>query len=184
MVHPDNQLVAQARENPAVYKEIVERYEGKLLAYVRRISGLNIEDAEDVLQEVFVKAYYNLNAFNDKLKFSSWIYRIAHNTTMSELRKRHVRPLYYYIEEDLIRLSDGLEITNDLEKKEFNAHVRSILEGMDKKYGEILILKFLEEKDYKEISDILKIPAGTVATRINRAKKKFREVYMKLETRN
>jgi len=177
MEKTDNELVLDSLRDQRHYAIIVERYNGKLSSYIRRISGLKTEDVEDVLQEVFIKAYYNLNSFKQHLKFSSWIYRIAHNTTMSELRKRHVRPLYYYEENDLISMVDAFYIESHREQQDFHEHVRTIIQKMDEKYKDVLTLKFLEEKDYKEISDILKIPEGTVATRINRAKKKFRDLY-------
>ena len=174
----DIELVKASLEDRQAFLHIMERYEGKLLAYIRRISGLNKEDAEDVLQEVFLKTYTNLNAFNQKLKFSSWIYRIARNETISEARKRKARPVYYFEDKDLVRIADGLEVDVDLIKSEDAEDVRNVIESLDKKYREVLVLKFLEEKDYNEISDILKKPVGTVGTLINRAKKKFKEKFL------
>jgi len=175
----DIELVALTLEDSAYFAHIIDRYRRQLQHYIRRISGLGAEDSEDVLQDVFIKTYKNLNGFNPKLKFSSWIYRITHNTTMSEMRKRKVRPLHYVDTEDLVRIADQMDISDDLEKQEFNEEVKGMLAKLDKKYRDVLVLKFLEEKDYKEISDILKIPEGTVGTRINRGKKKFREEFIK-----
>ena len=175
----DNELVQLTLENQEIFKYLIERYKGQLIAYIKRISGLNYEDAEDVLQEVFVKIYYNLNGFNQKLKFSSWAYRIAHNETMSDLRKRKVRPLNYVEMEDLVKIADKLDISAEVEHKDLQNEINSILSKLDKKYREVLVLKFLEEKDYNEISDILKKPVGTVGTLINRAKKQFKKTYEK-----
>ena len=84
----DEELVALALKDPQVYASIMERYEEKLLRYIMRISVNSKEDAEDVLQDVFLSAYKNLNDFDQDLKFSSWIYRIAHNKVISHFFKR------------------------------------------------------------------------------------------------
>ena len=83
----DEELVALALKNQDFFACLVERYEPKLMRYVRRISAATQEDAEDLLQEIFVKVYRNLNDFDPDLKFSSWIYRIAHNQVISYWRK-------------------------------------------------------------------------------------------------
>jgi RNA polymerase sigma-70 factor (ECF subfamily) len=143
-----------------------------------RISVNTKEDAEDVLQDVFLSAYKNLNDFDQDLKFSSWIYRIAHNKVISHFRKITARPKTTTYEGDsqlLNILASDEDIALSLEKKHASEGVRDILEQLDEKYREVLVLKFLEEKDYKEISDILEKPMGTVATLISRAKKQFKE---------
>lgn len=174
----DEELVALTLENPDIYALLVERYEEKLLRYVMRISAGTREDAEDVLQDVFLSAYKNLNDFDQELKFSSWIYRIAHNKVISHFRKVTARPKTMTYEGDtqlLNILASDEDMQRDLEKKYTIDEVRDVLDTMDERYREVLMLKFLEEKDYKEISDILEKPMGTVATLINRAKKQFKE---------
>lgn len=175
----DEELVALTLEDENFYAILIERYEEKLARYVARISGGSKEDVEDVLQDVFVSAYKNLNDFDQDLKFSSWIYRIAHNKVISHFRKITARPKTVTYEGDtqlLNVLASDQDLVRDLEKKYTAVEVRSILDEMDERYREVLMLKFLEEKDYKEISDILEKPMGTVATLINRAKKQFREI--------
>ncbi|MCD4760747.1 RNA polymerase sigma factor, partial [bacterium] len=149
----------------------------KLLRYIRRISGLNIEDAEDVLQDVFIKVYQNLNSFDTSLKFSSWIYRITHNQVISNFRKKQARPQEISGDNELIlnNIVSDLDMGRDIDLGYARENIDKILNSLDIKYREVLVLKFLEEKEYKEISDILKKPMGTVATLLNRAKKQFRE---------
>ena len=174
----DEELVARTLENPEIYALLVERYEKKLLRYIMRILSGTKEDAEDILQDVFLSAYKNLNDFDQELKFSSWIYRIAHNKVISHFRKVTARPKTMTYEGDsqlLNILASEEDIAKSLEKRHDAGEVRNILDELDEKYREVLFLKFLEEKDYKEISDILEKPMGTVATLINRAKKQFRE---------
>jgi RNA polymerase sigma-70 factor (ECF subfamily) len=174
----DEELVAETLKNPDSYVFLVERYETKLLRYILRISLGSREDAEDILQDVFLSAYKNLNDFDQDLKFSSWIYRIAHNKVISHFRRIKARPktMTYEGDSQLLNILAGEEnIERDLDKKYTVAQVEKMLDQLDDKYREVLILKFLEEKDYKEISDILEKPMGTVATLISRAKKQFKE---------
>lgn len=174
----DEELVALTLKDENFYGFLIERYEEKLGRYVGRISGGTKEDTEDVLQDVFLSAYKNLNDFDRDLKFSSWIYRIAHNKVISHFRKVTARPKTVTYEGDvqlLNVLASEEDLAKDLERKYTAEEVRSILETMDPQYKEVLFLKFLEDKDYKEISDILEKPMGTVATLINRAKKQFRQ---------
>jgi RNA polymerase sigma-70 factor (ECF subfamily) len=174
----DEQLVGETLKNTQAYAFLVERYEEKLLRYIMRISTNTKEDAEDVLQDVFLSAYKNLNDFDQDLKFSSWLYRIAHNKVISHFRKVTARPKTTTYEGDsqlLNILASEEDLARNLERKYTAAEVRKVLDLMDGQYQEVLVLKFLEEKDYKEISDILEKPMGTVATLISRAKKQFKE---------
>jgi RNA polymerase sigma-70 factor (ECF subfamily) len=174
----DEELVAKALEDPEAYVFLVQRYEGKLLRYIMRISRGTREDAEDLLQDVFLSAYKNLNDFDQELRFSSWVYRIAHNKVISHFRKVTARPKTTTYEGDsqiLNILASEENIERDLEKKYTAQEVLEVLDQLEERYREVLVLKFLEEKDYKEISDILEKPMGTVATLISRAKKQFKK---------
>src|SRR3989344_5032191 len=89
----DEEIVALVlADNSAHYEYLIRQYENKLARYVERIAFLRKDDVKDIVQETFIKAYRHLNDFDVNLKFSSWIYRIAHNETMSFLRKMKVRP--------------------------------------------------------------------------------------------
>ena len=174
----DEELVALTLENPDNYRVLVERYEVKLLRYIMRISSSTMEDAEDILQDVFVSAYRNLNGFDPDLKFSSWIYRITHNKVISHYRKTTARPktVTYEGDNDLLNILKGdSDLAEDLERQYTAKEVMDTLSEMDERYREVLVLKFIEDKNYREISDILEKPMGTVATLISRAKKQFKE---------
>jgi len=159
---------------------IVEKYEQKLLKYILRITNVSYEDAENILQEVFIKSYTKINSYNSDYSFSSWIYRIAHNHTIDYFKK-HSKKETVNLEGDddninFLNLFESWEnIEENISKKELNKKIWEIIYSLDSKYSEILILKFLEEKNYSEISDILKIPEWTVATLINRWKKQFKQ---------
>jgi RNA polymerase sigma-70 factor (ECF subfamily) len=168
-------LVARALADPDEYAEIVEKYERPLLRYILRISNIPREEGEDLLQNVFLKAYQNLRDFDSDLKFSSWIYRIAHNEVISNWRRRSARPEEVNLEvvEAARLLQSTLDIPAATDEKLLAEFVQSILTKIPQKYREVLILRYLESKDYSEISDILRRPMGSVATLLHRAKKSF-----------
>lgn len=179
----DEKLVDLTLKDQKHYAELISRYRYRLLRYIQKITNVTEEDAEDLLQETFIKAYYNLNSFDPDLKFSSWIYRIAHNQVISNFRKLKARPQGHaiQIDEKMVRtLASSLDTKRGADLHYLAENIGLVLSSMDIKYREILILKFLEEKEYKEISDILKKPMGTVATLINRAKKQFKKEAAKL----
>ncbi len=172
----DEELVALALKQSDFFAQIVKRYEAKLTAYLKRLFNLNREDIEDILQEAFVKVYLNLNEFDGDLKFSSWIYRIAHNQAISSWRKVKARGFSISLDEnDWQELTAEIDVADEVSRGLDRQLIAEALARLPLKYREVLILKFLEEKNYKEISDILKKPAGTIATLINRGKKLLAE---------
>ena len=173
---PDEQLVKHVREqDKEAYTEIINRFEDKLMRYAVYLTD-DENKAADVVQEAFIKAYINLNSFDVKKKFSSWIYRIAHNEAMDVLRKhyKHIPML------DDVDFDSGIDLENNLIKQELSGHAQLCLSQMPILYREPLSLYFLEDKSYDEISDILRIPVPTVGTRINRAKVLMRKICQKI----
>ena len=174
----DEELVKRSLQDIKYFACLFERYEKKLIRYILRISSFSEEEANDVLQEAFLKIWKNLNKFDDSLKFSSWIYRIVHNTTITEWKKSksYGKDQQIKIDNELFEnLPEGIDLVKKFQKGDNNKEIRKILNILPEKYSEVLVLKFLEEKNYNEISDILKKPPGTIATLIHRAKKAFRE---------
>lgn len=175
----DQEVVKLALGERAFFGHIVDRYEAKLDRYITRLGVRNPEDREDVLQEIFIKVYKNLNDFDLSLSFSSWIYRIAHNEAVSWYRKLKVRPEGYLIGESekvLNMMGDGAEDAESrLDRSIESKQLLSVLEQLDTKYRDVLILRYFEHLEYEEISDILKLPVGTVGTLVHRAKKKLRQ---------
>lgn len=174
----DQELVLKSLQNVEYFACLFERYEQKLIRYILRISSFSKEEADDVLQEAFLKIWKNLNKFDGSLKFSSWAYRIVHNTTISEWKKSksYGKNNQIKIDEDLFaNFPSEINLAQEFNKKDLNQEIRKILDTLPEKYREVLVLKFLEEKNYNEISDILKKPMGTIATLIHRAKKEFQK---------
>ena len=179
----DEQLVQVSLENQDCFYYLMKRYEPKMLRYIKRLTNISQEESADILQEIFIKVYRNLNGFNQKLKFSSWIYRIAHNEIINQYHKRksYSAMINLNIKDDDVNnmaelVCDTFDVQDDYISRENTEKVREALKELPDKYREILILRFLEDKSYDEISHILRKPAGTVATLINRAKSKFTKI--------
>ncbi len=148
------------------YREIVARYQDKLMRYANYLVYYNNMEAADIVQNSFIKAFINLNSFDTRKKFSSWIYRIVHNEAMNAVaRHRNELPILEGVD-----FEDGGSIIDNLSKEEVRARVNKCLSLLPPLYREPLVLFFIEEKSYEEISDILRLPTGTVGTRISRAK--------------
>ena len=169
----DKELVIAAKKNPDEFQAIVTRYWGRLFSYIRRMSYFSQEDIEDILQEVFIKIYRYLNDYDEGMTFSTWVYQITRNTVIDEIRKRKARPQTIWLEnEDLVKV---LKSSLSLEKEYFDndalEKIKEIITQMPDKYREVLILRFIEEKSYEEIVDIVQLPKGTIASLINRGRK-------------
>lgn len=173
----DEELVLLTLEDKNNFGALVERYQAKLGRYIARLGVHNPEDQSDVLQDIFLKTYRNLNGFDTSLQFSSWMYRIAHNEAISWYRKKNVRPEGHMIadsEEMLSFLSGKSEAADETFDMKINAkELNEALYRIDDKYKQVLILRFFEHKEYEEISDILKIPTGSVGTLLHRGKKQL-----------
>ena len=176
----DEELVKEVLKDKNKFGDLISKYQAPLERFIKRRTYASAQDVEDLLQDIFIKVYLNLNAYDASFKFSSWIYRIAHNEIISAYRKKKIREHYNF--EDLenngeLNFAEILgDDTNILQQVHNNVEVEKIkgaIEKLDTKYKEIFILRFIEEKDYVEIGDILQIPTGTVSTLIHRAKKQL-----------
>jgi RNA polymerase sigma-70 factor (ECF subfamily) len=168
-----DEQIALAVQNGASnrFGELVERYEAKLLRYARKFL-LDPEDAQDIVQDIFIKAYENLQSFDPSRRFSPWIYRIAHNEFVNALKKKESRRTIFTIDFDTlfphlqaVDTADSMAIERDTRET-----LDKYLDKLDPKYREPLILYYLESMDYREIADILRIPISTVGVRLARAR--------------
>lgn len=171
----DEEVVKKVIESDReLYAIIIKRYQDKLLRYTYSLIR-DKEKSKDSVQETFIRAYTNLNIFNTQKKFSSWIYRIAHNQAINFAKKNHRE----------IQLLDDLDfespenIEENFDQEKDVERINLCLKDIPILYREPLSLYYIEEKTYQEISDILRIPMGTVATRINRAKKIMKNICQK-----
>ena len=167
----DEALVPLAIADDRYFGILVDRYEPRLRRYVMRFINCSTEDAEDILQDTFINAYRNLNGFDTGLKFSSWIYRIAHNEAVSHLRRVTSRPAMPWEDDKLEALASEVDVERELHRTMDNATIRAAVDRLDTKYREALVLRYFEDKSYEEISDILRKPTGSVSSLITRAKR-------------
>lgn len=154
------------------YSLILDRYGDKLFRYLKRLVNWDEMTLEDLTQETLIKVYINLRGFDQKRQFSSWIYRIAHNVGVDFLKKQ--RQKYTPLEEWEEVLGDKQELVEELAiKEEEKSNLKKALKELDLKSREILVLFYMEEKSYEEISDILEIPVASVGVGLMRAKQKL-----------
>lgn len=178
----DPELVKLSLNNSEFYGFLVQKYQDKLKRYILRIAGGAYNDADDILQDVFIKVYKNLNDYDPRLKFSSWIYRITHNETISFLRKINRKPTTYNFEIDAVKvktIEEDLTLDQEIDNQKLKDNLLKIINNLDKKYQDVVLLRYTEDKDYQEISDILKKPQGTVATLLRQAKSQLRNEIIK-----
>jgi len=174
----DEDLVKAVSRDPEHLKFLIDRYWEKLFWFVKRISYFSPEDIEDILQDVFVKVYQKINSFDDSYKFSTWVFQITRNTTIDAIRKKGARPMEMSFEKvdlELIAVGNGIDLEKQMIDKENLEKVGKLIDSLPLKYREVMILRFLEEKNYEEIMDIVKKPKGTVASLLNRG----REIFLK-----
>lgn len=179
------EIIKKISKNPEAFAEIIDMYEKKLLRYILKITNISIEDAENLLQDIFLKVYIHINDYDAKFSFSSWVYRIAHNIVIDYHRKnKNICKIESEWDDELQKLIENIvdEWNNPediLNKKELANCIQKSLCSLNINFKEALILKFIEEKNYTEISDILRIPEWTVWTLINRWKKLLKEIILK-----
>jgi RNA polymerase sigma-70 factor (ECF subfamily) len=159
---------------------LVTRYEEKLLRYGRKFLSKS-EDIEDIVQDVFLNCYQNIQSFDASQKFSPWIYRIAHNAFVNGLRKHKRSPLVF-VDFDAFVAHPVYEdpLPREREQAEIKKMIDKGLSSLKPHYREVLVLYYLEELSYKEISDIVQVPVGTVGIRLKRAKEALKQACEKL----
>lgn len=157
------------------YGEIISRYQEKLIRYVNRYCHDEAQ-SQDVVQMTFIKAYTNLNGFDTKLKFSSWIYRISHNEAINIIKK--YRHEFTPSDESWFQQlpGDDKPISTTIDNKLLGSLLAKQIAQLDSKYQDPLVLHYFEGQSYQEISDVLRLPVATVGTRIKRAKQQIKKL--------
>ena len=160
------------------YNELVFRYKDKILNFLYRFMH-DIDLAQDLAQETFLKVYIKKDSYREISKFSTWLYTIASNLAKTELRKIKRRKTYSISEISISEREHNYFIDEDnndkLDDNEAKILHKSIFE-LEQDFRTIIILREIQELSYENISKILKLPLGTVKSRINRGKLKLREI--------
>jgi len=170
----DEQLVGRIRKGEKeLFGILIDRYEAKLTRYIKRFLQ-NEEDITDIVQNVFIKVFVNLQSFDVDRLFNSWIYRIAHNETVTYLKKRGNEKVSF-LDFDTMFPHPFAKETADKPTldKELEDLMTSSLSLIPLKYKEILVLYYYEELSYQEIADILHIPIATVGVRLRRGREQL-----------
>jgi len=162
--------------NLDAFTELFGLYEARVWRYAASIVDVP-DDADDVVQEAFIKAYQNLRTYNLRRPFSPWLYRIVRNEALNHRRREQK----YVTGEPGSKVLDAyarddISAHQQVEKKEMKAIVQASLRRLPLQYREPILLFYLEGRKYEEISDILRIPMNTVATRIRRGKQVLKTI--------
>ncbi|MFT9849883.1 RNA polymerase sigma factor [Aneurinibacillus sp. REN35] len=165
------------RGEQEAYAHLVNRYKNKVYALLLGM-GASPQDAQDITQETFIKAYRHLAGYHPEKKFSSWIYKIAINSCHDTWRKRKQEILSEQEEEHI----DHTSPEHIYLHKEQADELMGYIARLPKKYGLVLLLRYIDELSYKEIADVLALPLPTVQTHLHRAKKKLRDMLLDTET--
>jgi RNA polymerase sigma-70 factor (ECF subfamily) len=182
----DQEVVAQARAGrETAYRELIGRYERPVFSIIYRLVR-DRELAEDLAQDTFIKVLNALDRYDPKQKFSSWIFKIAHNTAIDRLRKREVDTLSLDGSPNA-RTADDVEATRIVvasteespeeyaASREIGTEIEKALARLRPEYRTAIILWHIEDRPYEEIAEIMEIPLGTVKTFIHRARNELRK---------
>ncbi len=177
MKRDDSELVKRAKNGDGkAYDELTLLYKDAVYNIIYRMVH-NHQEAEDLLQEAFIKAYNSIGSFNEEYAFSTWLFKIATNNCIDFFRKRKLRT---YSMDETIRYKDD-EIKHEYADTEPTAEkemlaseksrfIRQAIDNLPEKYKKVIILRHQDEKSYEEISEMLNLPLGTVKARIFRAR--------------
>ncbi len=160
------------------YEILVNRYQKPIYNLAYRLSG-NAEDAQDIAQEAFVKAYQSLQSFNPQYSFKSWLFRIAQNLSIDQLRKKSRHPQISMNQEIEDDSGDSLQrewadpspnARTLLIEKQKGERIEQMIQSLPEPYKTVIVLRHIEELQLEEIAQILRMPLGTVKTNLYRAR--------------
>ena len=164
------------------FEELVKRYQRPIVGYVFRMLG-DYDSSLDVTQEVFIKVYNSLHRYSSDYKFSTWLYRIAHNATIDHIRRNSSNT--QSIETDSADGSYQLQIESrgpspekDRERKEWKAEIEAVVKRLPTAYRELILLRHSQDLSYDEIAEVTGLPLGTVKNRLFRAREMMREIFI------
>jgi len=169
-VATDQDLVAQARAgDESAVRALVERYQRPVYSLVRRLVG-DPQRAEELAQDAFVKALRALDRYDPERRFASWLFKIAANTALDELRRRRAAP----IEEPLPETATAPTSPEaGAAASELRAHLEAALARLRPEYRAVVLLRHVEGRSQEEIAEILGVPVGTVKTHLHRARRQL-----------
>ena len=175
----DGELVQSAlagRESG--FEELVRRYQRPIAAYVYRMVG-DYDAALDLTQDVFIKVYASLSRYRSEFKFSTWIYKIAHNAAIDHLRRNAARDHAVTRDDDRTETriaSRRLTPEQESERNERRSEIEVVVQLLPPAYRELIVLRHSHDLSYDEIAEITGLPLGTVKNRLFRAREAMRDL--------
>jgi len=178
----DHRLLRQVQEGDMVaFSQLVDRYRGRLMNVIGRML-ISREEAEDIVQEAFLRVYQHRDSFDFKHCFSTWLYTIALNLARNELRKKKK---YKFV--DIFEMQNK-EVETAVDAKvpsNLGPAIKAAIDGLPEKYKIAFILRDIDEMPYEEVARVLSVPLGTVKSRVNRARSILKEkLKPRMEERN
>jgi len=175
-VGEESELIDRALQGDRIaFTELVLTHQDRLFASMVQVTG-SPDEAEEIVQEAFIRAFIKLDSFQQNSQFFTWLYRIAFNSVLTNRRRHRVR-----VSLDHHREANGLEVVaeNDgvdegLLRDERVIMVRQAMETLTNEHRSILVLREMEEHSYETIAEILEISIGTVRSRLNRARRQLK----------
>jgi RNA polymerase sigma-70 factor (ECF subfamily) len=164
------------------FEALVQRYQRPIVGYVYRMLS-DYDAALDVSQEVFIKVYNSLDRYSSDYKFSTWLYRIAHNAAIDHIRRNSKKEQSLETEgaEGTYQLqleSPRPTPEDDREKSEWRTEIELVVKCLPSAYRELIVLRHGEDLSYAEIAEITELPLGTVKNRLFRAREMMREMFV------
>ena len=156
------------------YGILVRRYQRRLTAFLSQLVG-DLELARELSQEAFVRAWSALDRFDPRYRFSTWLFRIAHNLGIDQLRRRrlHTMPLYRTDsdgdEVEVVVADVAKDPLGHLENSALATELREVIDGLRPEYRELVLLRHFAGLSYQEIADFMEMPLGTVKNKLFRA---------------
>ena len=178
----DAQLIVGAMSGRSDgFEELVRRYQRPITSYVFRMLG-EYESALDVTQEVFIKVYNSLSKYSSEYKFSTWLYRIAHNAAIDHMRRNSVCP--QSLEAENADGSYQIQIESrrpspekDHELSEWRTEIDAVVRCLPPAYRDLILLRHSRDLSYDEIAEVTGLPLGTVKNRLFRAREMMRDIF-------
>ena len=168
-------IIARARRGDAdAFEQLVAAYRNQVFRLALRMCG-NEADADEVAQEAFLSAWKGLPNFRGESRFSTWLYQLTTHAAI-DLMRREKRQAAAEDIDGITAADDGPSPHPQVERAETRREVRSALMQLPEEYRQVLVLRFMQELSYEEIGQTLKLPAGTVKSRLNRAKAQLKDI--------
>ena len=170
----DAQLVVLALDGDSVAFEILfKRYREEIYALCLGRTGGNREDADDLVQETFVKVYVNLEKYDARYTFGQWVYTIARNTFIDSVRRRRDNLSIDAISAPSVAPTSDEEPDSRIINEQHGVQIERCMASLPEKYRRMAELRFVSELSYEEIADQMGLPIGTVKTQIHRARERL-----------